>query len=272
MSIQKAIRRITVPQITARKGGEPVVVLTSYTAPMAKLLDSHVDVLLVGDSLGTALYGMETTLEVTVDMMINHGKAVMRGSNRACVVIDMPFGSYEESPEVAFRNAARIMAETGAAAVKLEGGVTMGPTIEFLTARGVPVMGHVGLRPQSVNTMGGYKAQGRTRAEWGAIIDDAKAVENAGAFSVVLEGVAEPLGVKITETLNIVTIGIGASAACDGQVLVTEDMLGYFDFQPRFVRRFADLDKTIDQAVKAYSDSVRDRSFPAAEQTYSMKD
>lgn len=272
MSVQKAIKRMTITDILARKGKEPVVMLTCYTAPMARLLDPHVDVLLVGDSLGMALYGMETTLGVTLDMMINHGKAVMRGSERACVIIDMPFGSYEESPQLAYRNAARVMAETGAAGVKLEGGVNMAETIRFLTSRGIPVVGHVGLRPQSVNMMGGYKAQGRTHAEWDAIIADAKAVEAAGAFSIVLEGIAEPLAVKITRELDIVTIGIGASATCDGQVLVTEDMLGYFEYKPKFVRRFADMDKAVDKAVKAYADAVKDRSFPGAEHIYSMKD
>jgi 3-methyl-2-oxobutanoate hydroxymethyltransferase len=272
MSIQKAQKRLTIRDVMAAKGKTPMVVLTCYTAPMARLLDRHVDVMLVGDSLGMALYGMDSTLGVTLDMMINHGKAVMRGSAHACVIIDMPFGSYEESPEVAFRNAARVMAETGAAAVKLEGGVTMAETIRFLTARGIPVMAHVGLRPQSVNMLGGFKAQGRTHAEWDAIIADARAVEEAGAFSVVLEGIAEPLGVRITEELSIVTIGIGASAACDGQVLVTEDMLGYFDFKPKFVQRFADLDKAVDAAVKAYAEAVKARSFPGPEHVYTMKD
>jgi 3-methyl-2-oxobutanoate hydroxymethyltransferase len=271
MSNHKAHKRISVPDVMARKGQAPVVVLTCYSAPMARLLDPHVDVLLVGDSLGMALYGMDTTLGVTLDMMINHGRAVMRGSDQAAVIIDMPFGSYEESPEAAFRNAARVMAETGAAGVKLEGGVTMFETIRFLTSRGIPVMGHVGLRPQSVNMLGGYKAQGRTEAEWEPIIADAKAVEAAGAFSVVIEGVAEPLGRRITEELDIVTIGIGASPHCDGQVLVTEDMLGYFDFKPKFVRRFADMDKAVDAAVKAYAAAVKDRSFPAAEHLYTMK-
>lgn len=272
MSTHKAQKRITAPDIMARKAKEPVVVLTCYTAPMARLLDPHVDVLLVGDSLGMALYGMETTLGVTLDMMINHGKATVRGSAQACVIIDMPFGSYEESPQVAFRNAARVMAETGATGVKLEGGVGMADTIRFLTSRGIPVMGHVGLRPQSVNMLGGFKAQGRTQAEWDPIIADAKAVEAAGAFSIVIEGVAEPLGRRITEELGIVTIGIGASSKCDGQVLVTEDMLGYFDFKPKFVRRFADMDKIVDEAVKAYAEAVKDRSFPGPEQVYSMKD
>lgn len=271
MSVHNSLKRISVPDVTARKGKEPVVVLTCYTAPMARLLDPHVDVLLVGDSLGMALYGMDTTLGVTLDMMINHGAAVVRGAAHACVVIDMPFGSYEESPEVAFRSAARVMAETGAAAVKLEGGVTMAETIRFLTSRGIPVMGHVGLRPQSVNMLGGFKAQGRTEAEWEPIIADATAVEAAGAFSVVVEGVAEPLGRRITEELEIVTIGIGASPQCDGQVLVTEDMLGYFDFKPKFVRRFADMDKVVGEAAGAYAAAVKDRSFPGPENIYSMK-
>lgn len=272
MSKQTAIRRITVPDIAARKGGEPLVTLTAYTAPMAGRLDPHCELLLVGDSLGNVIYGFDSTLPVTLEMMIAHTGAVVRGSRRACVITDMPFGSYEESREQAYRNAARIVAETGAAGVKLEGGVEMAPTIRFLVERGIPVMAHVGLRPQMVNIMGGFKAQGRERAAWDAIIADARAVEEAGAFSVVLEGVAEPLARHLTEELRIVTIGIGASAACDGQILVTDDMLGMFDWTPKFVKRYGELGQAIDHAVKGYAEDVRARRFPGPEQTYKMKD
>ncbi|RMF11311.1 MAG: 3-methyl-2-oxobutanoate hydroxymethyltransferase [Alphaproteobacteria bacterium] len=272
MSKQTSTGRITVPEIAARKGGEPLVTLTAYTAPMAKLLDPHCELLLVGDSLGNVIYGFDSTLPVTLDMMIHHTGAVMRGSERACVITDMPFGSYEESPEVAFRNAARIVAETGAAGVKLEGGVEMAPTIRFLVNRGIPVMGHVGLRPQNVNVMGGFKAQGRKRADWDAIIADARAVEDAGAFAIVLEGVAEPLAAHLTEELKIVTIGIGASASCDGQILVTDDLLGMFEFTPKFVKRYAELGSIIGEAVKAYAEDVRARRFPGEAQTYKMRD
>ncbi len=272
MSKHTATRRMTVPEFAARKGGEPLVTLTAYTAPMAALLDPYCDLLLVGDSLGNVVYGFDNTLAVTLDLMIAHTGAVMRGSERACVITDMPFGSYEKSPEVAYRNASRIVSETGAAGVKLEGGVTMAPTIRFLVERGIPVMAHVGLRPQNVNVMGGFKAQGRERGQWDAIIADAKAVEEAGAFSVVIEGVAEPLAKKITEEVEIVTIGIGASAACDGQVLVIDDMLGMFDFTPKFVKRYAELGKAITEAAKAYREDVLARRFPAEEQTYKMRD
>lgn len=271
MSKHSEIRRITVPEIAARKGQKPVVCLTAYTAPMAALLDPHCDLLLVGDSLGNVIYGFSTTLPVTLDIMIAHGGAVVRGSNAACVIIDMPFGTVEESPAVAFRNAARVMAETGASGVKIEGGVAMEQTIAFLTARGIPVMAHIGLRPQNVHVMGGYKAQGRDEADWQALMADAEAVTRAGAFAVVLEGVAEPLAEKITREIPIVTIGIGASAACDGQVLVTDDMLGMFPFAPKFVKRYADLRTAITEAAAAYADDVQSRRFPGNEHTYAMK-
>ncbi|RMD87358.1 MAG: 3-methyl-2-oxobutanoate hydroxymethyltransferase [Alphaproteobacteria bacterium] len=267
-----APRRLTVPQIAGRKGGEPVVCLTAYSAPFARLLDPHCDVLLVGDSMGMALYGMETTLGVTLDMVIAHGRAVVRGSARALVVLDMPFGSYESSPADAFRNASRALAETGAQAVKLEGGLAMAPTIRFLVERGVPVMGHVGLRPQSVHNIGGYAAQGRRRAEWEPILADARAVADAGAFATVVEGVAEPLGREIAAAAPNVIIGIGASAACDGQILVTEDMLGLFDWAPRFVRPYAELGGVISDAVARYAADVRARRFPGPEQTYGMRE
>lgn len=268
MSAQAPVKRITAPQIAAQKNAVPIVMLTAYTAPMAALVDPHCDVILVGDSLGMVVHGLPSTLGVTLDMMILHGKAVMRGSQRAMVVIDMPFGSYEESPEQAFRNAARIMAETGCGAVKLEGGARMAETIRFLTQRGIPVMAHIGLTPQSTNTMGGFKTQGRDEASWPAHIADAQAVADAGAFSVVVEGVMEKLAVKITEAVSIPTIGIGASARCDGQVLVLDDMLGLSGRVPRFVKKFGDLGPRAEAAIADYAQAVRDRSFPAAEQTY----
>ena len=271
MSVQTQLKRITVPQISAHKGAEPVVVLTCYHAHTAKLLDSHVDIMLVGDSLGMVMHGLETTLGVTLDMMITHAKAVMRGSSRALVTVDMPFGSYEESPQVAFRNAARIIQETGATAVKLEGGTRMAETIRYLTERGIPVMGHIGLTPQSVNVLGGFKTVGRTEADWPAILADAKAVSDAGAFAVVLEGMAEPLAARITAEISIPTIGIGASSACDGQVLVMEDMLGLNPNPPKFVRQYAQLGPAIEEAVAAYARDVRERRFPGVENVYPMK-
>ena len=271
MSAEVRAKRVTIRDIRARKAAEPVVVLTAYTTPIAQLLDPHVDVLLVGDSLGMVLYGMDTTLGVSVDMMINHGKAVMRGSSTACVVVDMPFASYQESKEQAFRNAARIMIETGCAAVKLEGGREMADTIAFLTERGVPVMAHIGLKPQSVHAAGGFRAQGRSNAEADAILDDAKAVEQAGAFSVVVEGTVEPVARSLTAQIDIPTIGIGASAACDGQVLVTEDLLGLFsDFTPKFVKRYAQLGPMVSEAVAAYAADVKSRAFPGPEHCFGL--
>jgi 3-methyl-2-oxobutanoate hydroxymethyltransferase len=258
--------RITVPQLQARKGGEPIVSLTAYTAPFAKFLDPYVDILLVGDSLGMVLYGMDTTLGVTLDMMIAHGAAVKRASHRACVVVDMPFASYQESPQAAYRSAARVLAETGCAAVKLEGGVEMAPTVAFLVARDIPVMGHVGLTPQSVNRFGGFRVQGRDVAAARRILADARAIADAGAFSMVVEGVVEPLAREITAAVPVPTIGIGASAACDGQVLVTEDLAGLFsDFTPKFVKRYAELGDALQSAVAAYAADVRARRFPGPE-------
>jgi 3-methyl-2-oxobutanoate hydroxymethyltransferase len=263
--------RVTVPALRRRKGGEPIVVLTAYTTPMARLLDAEVDILLVGDSLGMVLYGLPSTLGVTLDTMIAHGAAVVRGASHACVVVDMPFGSYQESPEQAFRNCARVLAETGAQAVKLEGGAVLAPTIRFLVERGIPVMGHVGLLPQSVNVAGGFRAHGRVEAEAEGILADAKAVAEAGAFSMVVEGVVEALGRKITEAVAIPTIGIGASAACDGQVLVSDDLLGLFnDFRPRFVKRYADLGAAVREAAAAYASDVRARRFPGPEHCFGM--
>ncbi|MEI7608716.1 MAG: 3-methyl-2-oxobutanoate hydroxymethyltransferase [Rhodospirillaceae bacterium] len=253
----------------ARKGEAPIVVLTAYTTPMARLLDPHVDILMVGDSLGMVVYGMDSTLGVTLEMMINHGKAVMRGAQRACVVIDLPFGSYQESPEIAFRNAARVLSETGAQAVKLEGGAEMAPTIDFLTKRGVPVMAHVGLTPQSINTLGGFRTQGRDDATARRVLADAEAVARAGAFSVVVEGTVETLAREITTRIPIPTIGIGASPSCDGQVLVIDDVLGVFaDFTPKFVKRFAELGPLISEAAATYAAEVRARKFPGPEHCF----
>ncbi|MGC1464985.1 MAG: 3-methyl-2-oxobutanoate hydroxymethyltransferase [Pseudolabrys sp.] len=271
MSLQKETKRFTAPDILARKGGEPIVCLTSYHAHTARMLDNHCDVILVGDSLGMVMHGMESTVPVTLDMMILQGHAVMRGSKRALVVIDMPFGSYEASKEQAFMSAARVLKETGCGAIKLEGGVRMAETIRFLTERGVPVMAHVGLTPQSINTLGSFRAQGREEADWGRIENDAIAVAQAGAFSLVVEAVAEPLARKLTAAVAIPTIGIGASAACDGQVLVLEDMLGLSPWVPKFVKRYTDLGPSIDRAVAEYAAEVRARTFPATEHTYPMK-
>src|SRR5882724_8701306 len=257
MSAQKDSGRITVPQIRARKGATPIVCLTCYHAHTARLLDDHVDLMLVGDSLGMVMHGMENTLGVTLDMMITHGKAVMRGSKHALVVVDMPFGSYEESPQIAFRNAARVIQETGCTAVKMEGGERVAETIHYLTLRGIPVMGHIGLTPQMIQIFGGFKTQGRTQAEWPAIEADAKAVAENGAFAVVLEGMAERLAAKITREIAILTIGIGASAECDGQILVLEDMLGLNPNPAKFVRQYASLGADIETAVKAYAADVR---------------
>lgn len=271
MSVTVEDKRITVPQIRAAKNAKPVVCLTCYHAHTAKLLDRHVDLMLVGDSLGMVMHGLDNTLGVTLDMMISHGKAVMRGSHHALVVIDMPFGSYEESPQIAFRNAARVIQETGATAVKMEGGARLYETIRYLSERGIPVMGHIGLTPQSFNVMGGFKTQGRTEAEWPTIEADAKAVADGGAFAVVLEGMAEPLAAKITKQIDIPTIGIGASATCDGQILVMEDMLGLSPNPPKFVRQYAQMGPAIEEAVRAYADDVRERRFPGAENVYQMK-
>ncbi len=264
--------RVTAPDIRARKGGEPIVCLTAYHAHTARLIDPHVDLLLVGDSLGMVMHGYESTVPVPLDLMIMHGSAVVRGSSHALVVVDMPFGSYEESPSQAFHNAARVMKETGCGAIKLEGGVRMAETIRYLVERGIPVMAHIGLTPQAVNVMGGYKTQGRARSEWQAIEADARAVEEAGAFSVVLEGMAELLAAKITREIAIPTIGIGASAECDGQILVLEDMLGLSPRVPKFVKTYAALGEAIEAAVRRYADEVRRRVFPDEAHTYRMRD
>lgn len=271
MSVQEQIKRVTAPDIRARKGAEPIVMLTSYHAHTARLADKYCDVILVGDSLGMVMHGLETTVPVTLDMMILQGHAVMRGSARALVVVDMPFGSYEASKEQAFMSAARVMKETGCGAIKMEGGARMADTIRFLVERGVPVMAHVGLTPQSINTIGSFRAQGRDESDWVPIEQDALAVAQAGAFSVVLEAIAEPLAAKITKAIAIPTIGIGASVACDGQVLVMEDMLGLTPRVPKFVKRFGDLGPGIEKAMADYAAEVRARTFPAPEHTYPMK-
>ncbi len=269
------MRRLTVPGIRARKKdgvtAEPLVMLTAYTARQAQILDSHCDLLLVGDSLGQVIYGLPSTVPVTLEMMANHGAAVVRGSYHSVVVVDMPFGSYEASPEQAFESAAFLMKQTGAAAVKLEGGAAMAPTVAFLNQRGIPVMGHVGLTPQAVNVLGGYGARGRSDAEAEKIVTDAKALDEAGAFAIVIEGVVEPIAIAATKAVTCPTIGIGASAQCDGQVLVTDDMLGMFERVPRFVKRYEDIAGVIDRTVARYAEEVRNRSFPGEEQTYQPK-
>ena len=266
------MRRLTVPMIRDRKVDgavdQPIVMLTAYTARQAQLLDPHCDILLVGDSLGQVIYGLPSTIPVTLDMMANHAAAVVRGSYHSVVVVDMPFGAYEASPQQAFDAAARLLKDSGAAAVKLEGGEAMAETVGFLTQRGIPVMGHVGLTPQAVNVLGGYRARGRSDAEAEKIVGDAKALEQAGAFAIVVEGVVEPIAVDVTEAVACPTIGIGASARCDGQVLVTEDMLGMFERVPRFVKRYGNIADTISQTAEKYATEVRDRSFPGPDQLY----
>ena len=264
-------RRLTAPDIGAHKGGTPVVCLTAYTTPVARLLDPHVDLLLVGDSLGMVLYGLDSTLGVTLDMMIAHGQAVMRGSERSCVIVDMPFGTYQESNAQAFRNCARVMAEVRCQGIKLEGGREMAETVDHLVRCGIPVMGHVGLTPQSVNAFGGFKAQGRDDEAAARIRADAAAVAEAGAFAIVVEGVPEPLGRQITEEVAVPTIGIGASPACDGQVLVTDDILGLFgDFQPKFVKRYAELAPAVEDVAKRFAAEVRAREFPSVEYCFGV--
>ena len=272
-------KRITVPSIRARKRPEgdgfrteqPIVMLTAYTMRTAQLLDPHCDMLLVGDSLGQVIYGLPSTIPVTLELMCAHGAAVVRGSWHSLVGVDMPFGSYEASPETAFANASRILKETGCAAVKMEGGEAMAPTIDFLSHRGIPVIGHVGLTPQSVNVLGGYGVRGREGAEAEKIVADAKAVAEAGAFCMVVEGVMEEIASAVARSVEVPVIGIGASADCDGQVLVTEDMLGLFERTPRFVKRYDDIAERISAAAKTYAGEVRSRSFPSADQTYRPK-
>jgi len=267
-ALTPASKRRSITDITAAKGATPLVALTAYTAPIAEILDPYCDILMVGDSLGMVVYGYDSTLQVTLEQMITHAEAVVRKSNSALVVVDLPFGSYQATPEEAFRHAAQVLRETGAQAVKLEGGVAMAETIAFLVARGIPVMAHIGLMPQHVHQMGGFKAQGKEKERQEEILADARAVEAAGAFAVVLEGIMEPLAAQITQALVIPTIGIGASAKCDGQVLVVDDMLGMFTHMPRFVRNFAQLRPAIERAVRDYRDEVQRRTFPGPNECY----
>jgi 3-methyl-2-oxobutanoate hydroxymethyltransferase len=269
------MKRLTIPAIRKRKvdglTAEPIVMLTAYTARQAQLLDPHCDLLLVGDSLGQVIYGLPSSIPVTLDMMAAHGAAVVRGSYHAVVVVDMPFGSYEQSPTQAFASASRLLKETGCAGIKLEGGEAMAETVSFLVHRGIPVVGHVGLTPQAVNVLGGYGARGRSEAEAQKIVSDAKALDQAGAFAIVVEGVVEPIAIKVTKAVTCPAIGIGGSAQCDGQVLVTEDMVGMFERVPRFVKRYAEVAETISNAAARYSEEVRARTFPGLEQTYQPK-
>jgi 3-methyl-2-oxobutanoate hydroxymethyltransferase len=271
LSVAHNSSRITIPQLVSRKGGEPIAILTAYTAPIARLVDPHVDVILVGDSLGMVIYGMTSTLGVTLDMMINHGKAVVNATAHAAVVVDLPFGFYQASPEQAFTSAARVMVETGCDAVKLEGGAEMAETVAFLVARGIPVMGHVGLIPQSVHVLGGYRARGREPAEALRLVRGAKAIAEAGAFAIVIEGTIDPVSRDITAAVPVPTIGIGASAACDGQVLVIDDVLGMMgDFKPKLARRYVDLGSQISEAAKNYAADVKAHRFPGPENVYGI--
>ncbi len=274
MSTQKTgVKRTTIRGIAQKKGRDPIVCLTAYTAPVARMADQHADLVLVGDSLGMVLYGMESTVPVSVDMMVNHGRAVVGATEKALVVVDMPFGSYQESASQAFHNAALIMKETGAAAVKLEGGAEMAETVAFLSSRGIAVMGHIGLQPQSVHATGGYRVMGRTDREQDKIMNDARAIEKAGAFGLVLECVDTDLAAKVTQDISIPTIGIGASSVCDGQILVTEDMIGLSGHGvghnvPKFVKQYTNVSLDIEKAITLYADDVRARRFPGAEHAY----
>jgi len=271
MSAQTNVARKTAPQISARKGSDPIVCLTAYDAPTAALLDDHCDLILVGDSVGMVVHGLSTTVGVTLDMMILHGQAVMRGSHKALIVVDMPFGSYEDSPETAFRNASRVMMETGCQAVKIESGSYAAETIAYLVERGIPVMSHVGLRPQSMNVLGGFRARGRRKAVADEIIENAIAADKAGSFAVVVEGVSAELADKVTRSVSVPTIGIGASAGCDGQILVTPDMLGLFDRVPKFVKKYGDMQGMITTAVADYARDTKARTFPGPDNTYKFK-
>lgn len=269
MKAATTVSRTTTRHIAERKGGMPIVALTAYSASVAQIMDPYCDLILVGDSLGMVLYGMPTTLGVTVEMMIQHGLAVMRGSREACVVVDLPFGSYQQSPQQAFATAARVMAETGCGGVKLEGGAEMAPTISFLVKRGIPVLAHIGLMPQAVHGQGGFRVQGRAEAETARVRADAAAIDGSGAFAVVVEGMVESLGRELTESLAIPTIGIGASPACDGQILVTDDLIGLFSqFKPKFVTRYANIGATVEAAIAAYAEDVKARRFPAPDNLF----
>ena len=263
--------RKTIQEIQSKQGIEKIICLTAYTAPIARLLDEHVDLLLVGDSLGMVLYDYENTLPVTLDQMIEHTKAVMRATSKTCVIMDLPFGTYEESKEQALSSSLRAIKETNCSGVKLEGGSLLQETVSYITDRGIPVMGHIGLQPQSIIIDGGYKIKGRDKFEWKKYIDDAVALENAGVFSIVLEGMVEPLAAEITTCIKVPTIGIGASAKCDGQILVTEDMLGLTNISPKFVKQYLDLSRPIQKAIKDYVSDVKSEKFPSIENTYQMK-
>lgn len=272
MSVQRQQTRTSIPAIRQTKGRGKLVALTAYTAPMAGFIDPHVDIILVGDSLGMVVYGLPSTLAVTLDMMIAHGSAVVRGSKQACIVVDLPFGSYQASSAQAFEASARVLAETGAQAVKLEGGIEMAETVRFLSDRGVPVMGHIGLMPQQVNAVGGYKAQGMQAESEARILQDAQALQTAGAFAIVVECSAEATGRRVTQALEIPVIGIGASPACDGQILVTEDVLGLSGARvPRFVKQYAQLGAEVEKAVAEYAYDVRAGLFPGPEHCFGVK-
>lgn len=271
MSRHNHRKRLSIVDIQKMKGETPIVSLTAYGEPLASLIDEHIDILLVGDSLGMVLYGMPSTIPVSLEAMVAHGKAVVEASRHALVVIDMPFASYQESPEQAFRNAARIIKETGAQAVKMEGGLELVDTVRFVAERGIPVMPHIGLKPQHMLAQGGYRYQGKTPEQAALLIEEAKAFERVGAFSLLLEGLVESVATDVTRAITIPTIGIGASAKCDGQVLVSEDMLGMHDKTPRFVRTFADLGPQITQAAADYANAVRERSFPAEQECFTPK-
>ena len=271
MSAQSKARRKTVRDIVAAKEGTPLVCLTAYDAPTASMLDEHVDLILVGDSVGMVVHGLTSTVGVTMDMMIMHGQAVMRGSDQAMVVVDMPFGSYETNPDVAFLNAAKIMSETGCQAVKIESGAYAAGAVRHMVDRGIPVMAHVGLRPQAVNSVGGFRAQGRNEAEIDRVLEEARAVDEAGCFAMVVEGVDESLAEKITKIVSCPTIGIGASAKCDGQILVTNDMIGMFDWTPKFVRKYGDIKSEMEKAFAAYAKDVRTRDFPGENEVYKLQ-
>jgi len=269
-------KRLTIRDIIKRKLSstqeQPIVSLTCYTAQMSRLINDYVDIILVGDSLGMTIYGFQNTLSVTLDMMINHGKAVVKSTDKPHIVVDMPFGSYEESPQAAFKSASRIMTETGAQSVKLEGGEEFADTIYFLTQRGIPVMGHIGLTPQRINTIGGFITQGKSDKESKKVIADAKAITEAGVFSMVVEAVPETLGKKITSQVSVPTIGIGGGRECDGQILVIHDILNlYGDFTPKFVKKYGEVDKNIIEAVKNYSHEVKNKIFPTKDNVFKLK-
>jgi len=271
MSTEKQIKRVTTKTLSLLKKKKiKITALTAYDFITAKILDeSGIDIVLIGDSLGNVFQGNETTLPVTMDEMIYHTKAVAKGVERAMLVTDMPFMSYQLSIDEGFRNAGRIMKETSAGAVKVEGGLRVAETIKKITDAGIPVMGHIGLTPQSIHQFGSYRERGRNKNEAEEILNDAKAIEEAGAFSIVIEKIPAALAKQVTESVKIPTIGIGAGAHCDGQILVTPDMLGFnVDFHPRFVRRYANLADELSKAVKSYIEDIKADKFPSDEESY----